>query len=570
MGIAAHIVVIVVAALFAGLAARRLGQPPVLGYILAGMVVGPLTGLVATADVHDLELLAEIGVALLLFGLGLEFSLKELGPVRRVALLGTPLQMALTVVLGYGLGAVLGFDWKEGVWLGALASLSSTMVLLKTLANQGWLGTLSSRVMLGMLVVQDLAVVPLLLLLPTLDDPLVGLPALGLAAVKAAVFLGLMVLAGARVLPWLLARVARWGSRELFLVAATAIGLGVGYATWLAGLSFAFGAFVAGMVLAESEHGHQALGEIAPLRDVFGLLFFASVGMLLDPAFLLAHLGQVLLVVAAVGLGKGLVFAAIVRLFGYGNVIPLAVGLGLFQIGEFSFVLARQGLANGSISADFYGLVLAAAVVSMALTPLVSGQTAWLYARLKRRFPGEPLFNVHLPKGGLADHVVIAGAGRTGWHVARVLAQAGRPFVLVELDQRRFEEARQAGLSAVYGDAAHPVVLKAAGLDRASLLLITLPSPSVATAIVRSARSLRPEVHVTARVSDPALASSLTRLGGVRLVQPELEAALELTRQALLHLGADHTVIRRAAGQLRRELAGAPPEPTAEGGTPPA
>ena len=565
MGIATDIVILVVAGLLGGLLARRLGQPPILGYILAGVAVGPHTGGVTVSKVHDVELLAEIGVALLLFGLGLEFSLKDLAPVRRVALLGTPLQMALTVALGLAVGAALGLPWREGLWLGALAALSSTMVLLKTLANQGWLGTLSSRVMIGMLLVQDLAVVPLILLLPALEDPLGSLPALGLAAVKAAAFVTLMLVAGTRLLPRLMAHVARWGSRELFLVAATAVGLGAGYATWAAGLSFAFGAFVAGMVLAESEHGHQALGEIGPLRDLFGLLFFASVGMLLDPAFVLDHLGRVLTLVVALGVGKGLVFAGVVRLFGYGNVIPLAVGLGLFQVGEFSFVLARQGLASGALSPELYGTVLAAAVVSMALTPLVSGQTARLYARLRRRFPGEPLRDVHLPKAGLAGHVVIAGAGRTGWHVATVLARARQPFVLIELDQRRFEALREAGLAAVYGDAAHPAVLRAAGLDRASLLLLALPNPAVATAIVRTARSLCPKVAVTARASDPALAGALAALGGVRVVQPELEAALELTRQALLHLGADHTVIRRAAHDLRRELAGLPDEPTAGG-----
>ncbi len=558
MGIATDIVIVVLAALLGGMVARRLGQPLVLGYILAGVLVGPYTGGVTVTDVHDIELLAEIGVALLLFGLGLEFSLGELAPVRRVALLGTPLQMILTIAAGYGLGRALGLEWKESVWLGALVSLSSTMVLLKTLANQGWLGTLSSRVMIGMLVVQDLAVVPLILVLPILDDPLVGLPALGLAVLKAAGFLAAMLLVGARVLPLLMARVARWRSRELFLLTATAIGLGVGYATYLVGLSFAFGAFVAGLVLAESEHGHQALAEIAPLRDVFGLLFFVSVGMLFDPRFVFDHLGAVLGLVVAVGLIKGLLFAGIVRLFGYGNVIPLAVGLGLFQIGEFSFVLARLGVSSGSISKAFYGQVLAAAVVSMALTPLLSGQTARLYALVRRRYPGEPLRNVHLPKGGLADHVIIAGVGRTGWHVATVLARAGKPFVLVELDQRRFEQAREAGFATIYGDAAHPVVLKAAGLDKASLLLITVPGPLVATEIVRQARGLRPDLHVTARASDPALAASLAGLGAVRVVQPELEAALELTRQALLHLGADATVIRQAAHDLRRDLAAKP------------
>ncbi len=276
---------------------------------------------------------------------------------------------------GYVIGQGLGWEWLPSVWLGALVSLSSTMVILKTLMNQGLLGTLSSRVMIGMLIVQDLAVVPLMIILPQLSNPTVGLPILGLAALKAVLFLALMILLGTRLLPWVMTRIARWNSRELFLLAITAIGLGIGYATHLSGLSFALGAFVTGMVLSESDYSHQALNDIIPLRDLFGLLFFTSVGMLLDPWFLLSHWHTILLLVILVGLGKGLLFAALARLFRYGNVVPLAVGLGLFQVGEFSFVLARTGLSSGSISKEIYALVLSTAIISMMLTPFVSGLT---------------------------------------------------------------------------------------------------------------------------------------------------------------------------------------------------
>ena len=215
--------------------------------------------------------------------------------MRNIALVGTPLQMLLTIIYGYALGHWLGWEWVPSVWLGALVSLSSTMVILKTLMNQGFLGTLSSRVMIGMLMVQDLAVVPLMIILPQLSNPKAGIPLLGLAALKAALFLTLMILLGTRVLPRLMAYIAKWNSRELFLLAITAIGLGVGYATYLSGLSFALGAFVAGMVLSESDYSHQALSDIIPLRDLFGLLFFTSVGMLLDPTFLLTHWDTILI-----------------------------------------------------------------------------------------------------------------------------------------------------------------------------------------------------------------------------------------------------------------------------------
>lgn len=553
MGIATDIILLVVAAFFGGLLMQRLGQPLVLGYIAAGVLLGPHTGGLTVSDGHQIELLAEIGVALLLFALGLEFSLKDLKPVKHVALIGTPLQIVLTLGLGFALGKSFGWDWKTSVWLGALISLSSTMVILKTLMSQGWLGTLSSRVMIGMLIVQDLAVVPLMVILPQLNDPAVGLPALGVAFVKAVVFLAAMIVLGTRLLPKLLAYIARVGSRELFLLAITAIGLGVGYATHVVGLSFAFGAFVAGMVLSESDYGHQALSDIVPLRDLFGLLFFASVGMLLDPRFLLENWRQVTILVLAVSLGKGLIFAGLSRLFRYGNVVPLAVGLGMFQIGEFAFVLARVGVSTGSIDEDMFSLVLSAAVVTMVLTPLVSGQTGRLYALKKRLFKHEALETVNLPQEGLRDHVVIAGAGRVGRLIARTLQDLEQPFVIIELDQRRLEQLQAERFPTVYGDASHALVLEAAELDHACLLVVTTPGIVTTEAIVEHARRVNRELDVVVRSSEQELVDRLRELEVTEIVSPEIEASLEMTRQALFHLGLPATEIQRRAEMLRAE-----------------
>lgn len=554
MGIASDIVIIVVAALIGGIMAHKLKQPLILGYILAGVAVGPYTGGVTVSEIHDIELLAEIGVALLLFALGLEFSLKKLKPVRAIAIVGAPIQMLLTIAYGFGLGRWLGWEWVPSVWMGALISLSSTMVILKTLMNQGWLGTLSSRVMIGMLIVQDLAVVPLMIILPQLSNLERGLPILGLAALKAVVFLVLMVLVGTRLLPRLIAYTAEWNSRELFILAITAIGLGVGYATHLFGLSFAFGAFVAGMVLSESDYSHQALSDIIPLRDLFGLLFFTSVGMLLDPSFLLAHLGTILLLVSLVGVGKGLIFAALARLFGYGNVVPLAVGLGLFQVGEFSFVLAQMGLSTRSISSEVYSLVLSVAIISMVLTPFVSGLTAPLYSLRKRWFKREPLQTINLPESGLCDHVVIAGGGRTGQHVAQVLRHMERPFVLIELDYHRVEQAKTAGFPVIYGDASQEAVLEASEIDKACLLLITTPAIVVAQSIVHHARRLNPALQIVARAEGAEQMEALYQNGVAEVVQPEFEAGLEITRQALLHLHVPATEILRYTDAVRRDM----------------
>jgi CPA2 family monovalent cation:H+ antiporter-2 len=261
MGIAGDITIIVIAALVGGLIAQRLKQPLILGYLLAGVAVGPYTGGVTVSDVHNIEKLAEIGVALLLFALGLEFSLRELKPVRHIALFGTPIQIALTMAYGFGIGRWLGWEWIPSLWFGALISLSSTMIILKTLENQGMIGTLSSRVMIGVLIVQDLTIMPMLIILPQLNTLDAGLTVLAFAALKAAIFLILMYFVGARIIPWIMKSVASWNSRELFLVAATAMGLGIGYITYLFGLSFAFGAFVAGILLSESDYGYQALSD---------------------------------------------------------------------------------------------------------------------------------------------------------------------------------------------------------------------------------------------------------------------------------------------------------------------
>jgi CPA2 family monovalent cation:H+ antiporter-2 len=554
VGIAADISIIVIAGLIGGLIAQQLKQPLILGYILAGIAVGPYTGGVTVTEVHDIELLAEIGVALLLFALGLEFSLKELKPVRYIALIGTPIQILLTMAYGFAIGHFLGLEHVQSLWFGALISLSSTMVLLKTLMSQGRLGTLSSRVMIGMLIVQDLAIVPMMIILPQLNSPESGLPLLGLAALRATIFLVAMIFLGTRVIPRLMTYIAGWNSRELFLLAVTAIGLGIGYATYLFGLSFAFGAFVAGLVLSESDYGHQALSDIIPVRDLFALLFFVSVGMLFDPAFLFAKWETVLLVVFLISVGKALIFGALTPIFRYRNVVPLAVSLGLFQVGEFSFVLARVGISTNSISRDLYSLVLNTAIITMVLTPLVSGLTTPLYALRKRWFKHEPLQTINLPKAGLHSHVVIAGGGRVGQYVAQVLQRLKLEFVLIELDSRRIEQAKAAQFPVVYGDASQIVVLKAAKIEDARLLIIAVPAIVTTQTIVEQVRQIQPALHIVARADGIEQMKKLHDLGVYEVVQPEFEASLEIIRQALLHLSVPATKIHWFTDATRKEL----------------
>ena len=554
MGIATDLILLVVSAFFSGLLMQRLGQPLILGYILTGIAFGPYTGGFALTSVHEIELLAEIGVALLLFALGLEFSLKDLKPVKKIALIGTPIQILLTIGMGYGIGQWMGWDAKTSLWLGALVSLSSTMVLLKTLMNQGWLGTLSSKVMVGMLIVQDLAVVPLIVLLPMLNNPALGWISLEIAILKTVLFLAGMILFGTRLLPRIMRYIAHLGSRELFLLAITAIGLGVGYLTYLVGLSFAFGAFVAGMVLSESDYGHQALSDIIPVRDLFGLLFFASVGMLLNPAFLLDHWEQVLILVLIVSLGKGLIFALLARIFKYGNVVPLAVGLGLFQVGEFSFVLAQVGVSTNSISHEVYSLVLTTAIITMFLTPLISGQTARLYALRKRWFKHEALDSINFPKSGFRNHVIIIGGGRVGFRIAQVLKRLNVPLLIIELDQLRVDRAKNADIPVVYGDASHEVVLEAAETSLARLLIITSPEVVIAQTIVQRVRKVNAEIQIIARAPGIEFLEEFKKLNISEVVVPEFEAGLEMARKALVHLHIPAAKIQHYTESLRQDL----------------
>jgi monovalent cation:H+ antiporter-2, CPA2 family len=557
MAFVADLALVLLAALSGGLLAQRLGQPLIVGYILAGIVIGPFTTGPTVEDVGHIEQLAELGVVLLLFSLGLELSFRELTPVRAVALGGATIQIVLTIALGMALGRALGWPWRSGLWLGALVSLSSTMVVLKTIQAQGRLGTLSSRVMLGILVVQDLAVVPLTIVLPELSKPEGDLTHVGTAVLRAVVLLGAIVLFSTRVVPRLMAFVARWNSRELFFLATITLAVGVGYVAHVFGLSMALGAFVAGLVVNESEYSHQALSDVIPLRDLFGMLFFVSVGMLLNPTLVWQQLGTIVFAVAAVSLGKAAILAIVVRAFGYWNVVPLAAALTLFQVGEFAFVLARVGLSINALDVEVYTLVLNMAIITMVLTPVVSNFVPAAYGRFWPRRAREVYEAANVPEKGLSGHVVITGFGRVGRSVAEALSRMGLPFVLVESDDRRVQQARQAGLPIIYGDASQAVVLGAAGLANARALLVTASAFADVQNIVAGVRRLRPELPVMARADSGEAVRALYALGVEEVTSPEFEAAIEMTRQALLHLNVPaHEVLHVASAIRHRQYGG--------------
>lgn len=553
MGIAADISLILVFGLVLGAIAHRLGQPLLLGSIAAGILLGPHTGGITISEPHEIELLAEIGIALLLFSIGIEFSFDALRAVRRVALAGTAIQMSLTGVFGWGIGRAFGYSDAEGAWLGAMIAVSSTMVVLKTLAGSGLMGTLSSRVMLGMLIAQDLAVIPMMIVMPQIGGDAFDPRALVLAIGRAAAVLLVLVLGGRRLVPWLMHQIVSWGSRELFVLSVITLGLGIGYLSHLMGLSYALGAFVAGLVLSESDYGHQALSDVIPLRDLFGLVFFASVGMLFDPGFLVLNIGQISILVVAVLLGKGLLFGLITRAFGLRYIVPLATALTMGQIGEFSFLLAQTGRNAGAIGPDLLGLVVSTAVVTMLLTPYLAKLAGPLYGLRARKV--EPAA-AHTDRGDeetRTGSVVIAGAGRVGRQLARILTAHGFPLVFVEFDQRRAQQARDEGFRVIFGDAAQEPVLRAAGIERARMALLTVPAAVDSLAATSRIRSLAPHVPLIVRTDTLEEVPPLLALGALRVVQPEFEAAVAMAREALVALGVDEGTAASAVSSERIE-----------------
>lgn len=533
MGIAGDIALILIACLFCALVAQRLGFPLILGYIVGGVLLSPDTVGPRVQNLHEIELLADIGVALLLFTVGLEFPAEKLKPVRNIAIFGAPLQMLAVGGFGYALGRLVGWQNEESIWFGALITVSSTMVVLKVLMSRGLMETLSSKVMLGILVVQDIMVIPLMILLPAIGNLEQGMAVMGVALVRAIIFVGFMLLVGTRALPWLLKRVVRWESRELFIIVVVGIGLGVGYATYLVGLSFAFGAFLAGIVLSRSEYSHDALSDMIPLREVFSLIFFASVGLILSPSFLLSHLGLVVGMVLAVLIGKGVLMALITRAFGYRRIIPLAVGLSMPQVGEFAFVLARVGRESGGLTGDVYYIVISVAVVTMALTPFSSQPAYRLYTWWQGQSE-QPVPAVESCPQATGRPVLI-GYGQQGRFIARLLAEIGHAPLVLDSDFERLQHAKEVGLDALAAEATSPEVMDRVDLVRARMVIVAISDRFTSRTVAERIKSLAgPPVIVVATTQEHL--AELQELGVDEVVLAPLETGLEMVHQALLRL----------------------------------
>ncbi len=548
-----------------GYIAHRLKQPALLGYLITGLVIGPY-GLGLQTDVEQIEALAEVGIAFLLFALGVEFSLTELKRVKAIAIWGSLLQLGLTTLLVCSVSLLSGTAESvlQGIFLGLVLSLSSTAVVLKTLTERGETATVHGQVMLGLLITQDIALGLMLAILPVLNQPDTLGPALAMASLKFLLFVAGAVILERWVVPPLIQHVAATESSELFLLTVVALCLGVAWVTSQLGLSIAMGAFVAGLMISENDYADQALGKILPLRDTFACLFFASIGMLIDPSLLLGDLGKILELVTLIMVGKALVILPIVLAFGYSLKTAVKTSFGLNQIGEFSFVLALVGLDMGLISEQRYSLLLGTIAISLMLTPLwinlAPKVVDWLHElpMLKGYLKQAEEPKLLSVPDDLRDHVIVAGYGRVGQVLVNVLLSRGYPVLVIENSETAVQGLRNrhaplVQIPFVYGDADSELVLEKTCLESAKALAITLPDPASTRLVLQRALAKAPGLDVIARSHTNEEIDVLTQLGAREVVQPEFEAALELGSHLLNTLGEKSIEIQSVLDWIRQD-----------------
>jgi CPA2 family monovalent cation:H+ antiporter-2 len=543
-----NIAVALGAALLGGIAARLLRLPVILGYIVAGIAVGPSTpGFVANAE--TVRTLAEVGVALLMFSLGVEFSLHELNAVRRIAIFGGSLQVGLCILVGFLFGLTLGWSWQPATLLGMIVAMSSSIVALKLLLLRGDMNTRYGKTAVGMAVFQDLMVVPMFIAVPALaQDSGNFLVDVARSVGTAVAILVAVVVVGTRVTPWLFERIAATASRELFLLMVIVVALGTALATEAAGLSLALGAFLAGIVVSETDFRHQVVAEIVPLREAFATLFFVSIGMLLDITLLRDHLALALLFVVIIALVKFGVFSGVVRGFGVPAGTAVLVGVLLAQIGEFSLILAGEGLENGLLTEDRYDLILIGTIGTILITPFAVSAGPRLARAVERmamvRAPDDLTYADGIE--ALQRHTIVCGYGRLGAELAGALHRRGIACAVVDDDPNAARRARGTGVTAIYGDAGNPDVLRRVGLERARALAVAISDPVAAEALVAHARRAVPRLRIVARATSWEQLHRLRDLGADEVVQPEFEAAMEVIRY-VMHA---HGVEDRVAGAI--------------------
>ena len=551
-GLGPTLLLALVAALALGALAHRLGLPLMIGYIIAGLVVGPATP-GPTANREEILALADIGVALLMFSIGLQFSIGEIRSVGARILLGTPVQVAITMGLGTGTGLLFGWSLPEALFIGGAVAVCSTVVLVK-LAGEGALHTTSyGRTALGVSIVQDLVAVVLVVALTAIGGPSEAGPVSLLVTGSVALgFVAFMVVAGSRILPRLLGVIAGLRSRELFVISVALISIGTAFAAQALGVSVALGAFVAGLALADSDLTDSVLGEIVPLRELFSSFFFVSIGILLDPAAIVESLPAVIALLLIITLGKAIPIAILARFDGQLPSSALRAGALIGQSGEFSFVLASVGLSLGAVRPDTFSLAMGAVVISiLTAQPLLLG-ARWLGVRFDGRARVHPVEEDADVVVDLRRHAVILGYGRVGRSVARVLESRGFSWIAVDSDYPVAREGRRTGARVIYGDAGAPSVLDRTRIAECHTLIVAIPDALATRQAVAYIRDRNPRAEVVARAHSEAEEVELRRLGVARVVLAEREVGNELVRHALRRFGVSDREVAAMLENRRR------------------
>lgn len=557
LGLVGDLAIVGGAALFGGLAARLLRLPVILGYLAAGLVISPNTpGFVG--DLDTVRTIADLGVALLMFTIGIRFSIRELVRSREVGMIGGTAQIALAGAGGAMIGYGIGLTMEQAVVLGAIAALSSTMVALRTLEQAGEIGQAPGRIAISMALMQDLAAVPMIVMIPVLaggeEDPLT---AVGLAAGKGVALVAGVWIIGTALVPRLLGKITEWRSRELFLLTIVVLALGAASISSAAGLSIAFGAFLAGLLVSESEYAHRTLAEVLPLREVFAVVFFVAAGMLIDPASFVDD-PEIVLALAGVGIaGKAALVSGIAGAFGYSQRAAVTAGLALANMGEFSFVMAAEALDQGLFDEKLNEAVLAGVLTSVAANPFLF----MARHRLARRFSVGPLWGrlghrrdepEEVP--GMINHAVVCGFDEVGNEIVSVLTQRGFRCLVIDEDPVAVRYLGRQGVPSILGDPSLPTVLEAAGLERARVLVVTVADLAQCEAAVAAARHVNPKLDIVVRGAGESSRMRLTRAGAAHVVMGEFEVGMEVVRHTLHRFGLSSQEIQAVISRRRRDL----------------
>ena len=555
-----NITLALVVAFLGGTLARRIGLPTIVGYLLAGVAIGPFTpGFVG--DIETIMQLAELGVIFLMFGVGLHFSFRDLWRVRDIAIPGALIQTAFATLLGFWLSQLWGWEVQAGVMLGLTISVASTVVLLRGLMDSSLLNTSHGQAAVGWLVMEDILSVLILVLMPIVATSSDGFEwqTLAMTLLKAAAFVAVMFFVGVRLFPWLIEIIAHTRSRELFILAILAITLGSALgASEIFGVSLALGAFVAGAIISQSRLSHQVGADLFAFRETFSVLFFVSVGMLVNPVFLWQNLGQVAALSLLVVVGKGVIVILLGLLMPRPARTFLVIAVGLSQIGEFSFILGQSAVYLGLLHADQYSLILAAALISITINPFMYRLLPVLESTLRRipwfwkRFEIDVRFP-ETQENQFVNHVVIIGYGRVGKHLVNILESLNIPLLVIEADTERLAVLNQRHIPTLFGDAGNSDVIVHAHLERARALVTTVPDESTAMMIVTAARDLNPDLQIIARAATEDGVRYLAELGADHVVHPELEGGLELVHHTLLSLDFPLQEVHKFAEAIRRD-----------------